>query len=200
MKRIGARGWLVSLALLVLGGALTGGVVAAQFNEPDVVRDLQAAIETDPVQKAVEIAAEGKLPRRGVYVQPTSAGFLCLWDAPSASSHERSGGCNPVDDSLGGKALSASFGYDGGPDIDNVRDARLIGLASAEVARIDVLMSDGTSRKVHLEKTKVAGTEYRVFGYRIRPSDLRKGVGPTAIIAVNDSGEEIGRQATGFVD
>ena len=48
------------------------------------------------------------------------------------------------EDPLGGSELSASLAYEGGPAVEDVQDARLIGLASWDVATVQLLMSDGT--------------------------------------------------------
>jgi len=140
------------------------------------------------------------LPGRGVFAQFTSTGHFCLSDAPLDSPQMGGGGCNAADDPLGGTSISASLAYDGGPAIAGVKDARVIGLASAEVASIDVLMTDGTSRSVKLKKAKVGSDELQVFGYRFKKADLKRGLGPTAIVALDADGVEIGRQPTGIGD
>jgi hypothetical protein len=193
-----SRRWIAFLGVLAVGGILAGGVIAAQLGPPPEIANLQAAIEEDPLVRVGDIPPGGNARARGVFVQLTSTGHLCLWDAPSATSRERGGGCNAADDPLGGSELSASLGYDGGPAVSDVRDARLIGLASEKVFEVQVLMSDGTRRPVPLRKATIGGVSYRVFGYRITPSDLRRGLGPTAVVAIDGAGAEIARQATGF--
>jgi hypothetical protein len=195
-----SRRWIAFLGALALGGVLAGGLIAAQLGPSSDIAELQAAIEKDPLVRVAEIPAGGSAQARGVFLQLTSTGHLCVWDAPSANSRERQGGCNAADEALGQAPLSASLAYDGGPAVEDVRDARIVGLASTEAAEIRVVMSDGTARRIALRNASIGGAKYRVFAYRIRPSDLRKGLGPTAVVAVNDAGEEIGRQATGFVD
>jgi hypothetical protein len=44
-----------------------------------------------------------------------------------------------MDDPLGGSVVSANLAYDGGPEPEKVRDARLSGIADSDVARIVVL-------------------------------------------------------------
>jgi hypothetical protein len=175
-----------------------GTVIAAGREAPPDLDALDAAVERGTMLRAAEIPATDRLAARGVYLQLTSTGHFCLWDAPSAGSRQRQGGCNPADDPLGGRPLSISLGYDGGPSARTVTDARLIGVAMTEVARVDVQMSDGTRRRVALKETRAGGAEYRAFGYRIRPSDLRTGVGPVAVLAFDSGGREIDRQPTGF--
>lgn len=198
MRTLTRSRWVALLGSLAVGGVLAGGVLAAQLGPSSDIAELQAAIEKDPLVRVAEIPASGNAQARGVFIQRTSTGHLCVWDAPSARPRERQGGCNDADDALAGAHLSVSLGYDGGPATKDVRDARIIGLASTEVAEIHVVMGDGTTRQGALRTTSVGGAAYRVFGYRIRPSDLRKGIGPVAVVAVNEAGQEIGRQPTGF--
>jgi hypothetical protein len=94
--------------------------------------------------------------------------------------------------------ISSSLAYDGGPAIEAVRDARLIGLAAANVASVRILMSDGSSRAVKLRTSTVADRGLQVFGFRVRKSDLKKGVGPIAVVALDESGSEVARQTTGI--
>jgi hypothetical protein len=176
---------------------VASSVVAGQFRSPDP-EAFHVGLATGEIARVADIAAGDGLPGRGVFVQATDTGQVCLWDAPSASSQQRQGGCNSVDDPLGGSALSASLAYDGGPAVEDVRDARLIGLASRDVATVQVLMSDGTQREMRLRKAMLESDEYRAFGYRFKRSDLRGGVGPIAVIARTATGDEIARQSTGI--
>lgn len=188
----------IGAATVIASGVLVGGVVAGRIDWSDNGAKLDAALaEAQPVQLVAIPAADG-LPGRGVFAQITSTGHFCLSDAPLDSPRMGGGGCNSVDDPLGGSSVSASLAYDGGPDIESVKDARIIGLASAEVASIGVLMTDGTFRFVKLKKAKVGSDELQAFGYRFRKSDLNKGLGPTAIVALDADGNELARQTTGI--
>jgi hypothetical protein len=126
-----------------------------------------------------------------------------LWDAPSTGGRVKQGGCNSIDDPLGGQKLSASFSYQGGPAAAQVSDARLIGLVSLDVTSVRLLMSDGTLRNIPMRRTPAvsssAGT-FRAFAYRLRNSDLKRGIGPTAVLALDSSDNEIDRQETGFAE
>jgi hypothetical protein len=185
-------------AAVVAAGVVVGGVIAGRIEWSDNAAKLDAAlVEAQPAQLADIPAADG-LPARGVFAQVTSTGHFCLSDAPVGAPLTGGGGCNSADDPLGGSSISASLAYDGGPAIEAVKDARLIGLASADVASVQVLMSDGTSRAIKLKKAKVGSDEFNAFGYRFRKSDLKKGIGPTAIVAFDADGVEIGRQPTGI--
>jgi hypothetical protein len=134
----------------------------------------------------------------GVFAEITDTGQLCVFDAPSASSNRRRGGCNQVDDPLGGSSLSASLVYEGGPALDGVRDARVFGLAADSVARAQVVMSDGSRRELHLKKAAIGSSEFEAFGYRITQADLKRGVGPVALVALDARGKELARQPTGI--
>lgn len=182
----------------VLAGTLIVAAVVAAQGGPQAPADLQAAIASEPLVKVLDLPATEGAGARVMFVQPTSAGFLCVWDAPSANSKARQGGCNPSDDPLGGRAVSASLAYEGGPAVDGVKDARLIGLAVAETADLQVLMSDGSTRGMHLKKARVGSHEFKAFAYRFKKADLKRGIGPTAIVALNADGVELGRQPTGI--
>ena len=192
------RRWAVVGLGALLAAVLAGGVVAAQFRGFDDPEKLFAAIREDPLVRVADIAAAGDAPSRGVFVQVTSTGHFCLWDAPSADSRRRQGGCNSADDPLGGRPLSISFAYEGGPAVADVRDARLVGLAAADVAAVSVVMSDGTRRGITLRKASVGADQYLAFGYRVSQGDLRRGVTPMAVLAFSGNGAEIDRQATGL--
>jgi hypothetical protein len=188
----------IVVASVIVGGALCVSAVVAARGGPTTPDDLEAAIGSEPLVKVLELPAAEGVGARAMFVQPTSAGFVCIWDAPSATSRLRQGQCNSSDDPLGGRAVSASLAYDGGPAVEGVKDARLIGLASHEAASVNVLMSDGSARELRIKGTKVGSDEFQAFAYRFKKVDLKKGIGPTAIVAYDVGGAEIGRQPTGI--
>lgn len=199
MKRTTKRGLavgLVGLAALASGGAILASQLGSS-TPPDIAA-LDEAIQAAPLTEVADIPAAGALQERGVFVQVTSTGEVCLWDAASPTSRGRMGGCDPASDPLGGSKISASLAYDGGPATTDVKDARLIGLVDPSVAKVGVLMSDGSYRTVKLKGSTILGKRYGAFGYRFRRSDLGKGIGPVAVIATDASGAEVGRQPTGF--
>lgn len=198
LTRIRSRRWAVLVVAAVVAGVLAGGVVASQFSWLDDPETFGEAVETGQLMRVADIGATADSPGRGVFVQRTSTGHLCLWDAPSATSSKRLGGCNSADDPLGGRKLMVSFAYDGGPAPADVRDARLVGLVSSDVAEVQVLMSNGARLKMPLRNASIGDEEYRAFGHRINKADLRGGNGPTAVLALSKGGAEIDRQATGF--
>jgi hypothetical protein len=193
-----SRRLAVAVAVIVAAGVLAGGVIAGRIAWKDDSVRLDAALADAPATTLVEIPSADGLSARGVFAQQTSTGHLCLTDAPLDSPLMGGGGCNPADDPLGGRAFSASLAYEGGPAIQAVKDARLIGLASSEVASMRVLMSDGSSRQIKLKKAKLGSNEFQAYGYRIKRADLKKGVGPTAVFAFDADGTEIDRQTTGI--
>ena len=192
---------LVALALglfsaVVLAGAVVAGRVGGIPSD-----DFQASLRNDASIRVADIPAQGGLPARGVFVQPTSTGHLCLWDAPSAASRAKQGGCNRADDPLAGRKLTISLASDGGPDVHAIGDARLIGLAAVDVASLQVLMTDGTRRAIPIRREVAFASEagrFRAFGYRFPSSDFERGIAPTSVIALDEHGTEIERLTTGY--
>lgn len=194
-----ARRLAAVTALAALAASMAvGGLVAGRELWTDEAVDLDLALAQTPAVKLSEVPSVDGLPARGVFAQVTPAGLLCVTDAPLAAPTMGGGGCNPADDPFGGRALSASLAYDGGPALDSVRDARIVGIASSEAASVRIRMSDGSWRAVKLEQARIGPDEYQAFGYRVRKSDLRKGVRPVAIVAFDRDGAEIDRQTTGI--
>jgi hypothetical protein len=189
----------VVLAVVAVAAAvLVGSVVAGGFDWSRSSDELQAALAETRPERVADIPAADGLPARGVFAQLTSTGHFCLSDAPLDAPLAGGGGCNAADDPLGGSVISASLAYDGGPTIEAVRDARLIGLAAANVASVRILMTDGSSRAAKLRMSTVGDRGLQVFGFRVRKSDLKKGIGPVAVVAYNEDDAEIGRQTTGI--
>jgi hypothetical protein len=191
----GLRRWLALGLGVVIAGSVAGAVVAGRFDDGS---QLSAAIEESELVKVADIPSSDGAPAKGVYVQLTRTGHLCVWESVSATSRERGGGCNTVDDPLNGQALSFTLSYDGGPAVADVRTATLFGLATPQVALAAVLMSDQSRHDVRLRDVRIGDTDYRAFGYRLKRTDLKKGIGPIAVIALDASGAEIGRQTTGI--
>jgi len=189
------RRWLVALVVVVVVGAVASAVVASSFDDGS---SLTAAIDEAPLTRVADIAADDGGPALGVYAQLTDTGHLCVWEAPFATSRQRGGGCNTVDDPLNGRPVSFTLSYDGGPATVDVRNATLFGLALDEVASVRVLMSDGSWQAVKLRKAKVGADEFKAFGVRLKTAVLKKGIEPTAVVAFDASGVELGRQATGI--
>jgi hypothetical protein len=185
---------VLGLAIAV-AGALASAVVASQMDDGS---RLVAAIEDAPMTHVADIEAADGAAKRGVYLQVTDTGHLCVWEAPSATSRQRGGGCNTLDDPLNGEALSVTLSYDGGPALSDVKSASLFGLTAADVAQARVLMTDGSTREIQLRPARVAAGDFNAFGFRLRRADLRKGLGPVAVLALAADGTEVGRAPTGF--
>jgi hypothetical protein len=193
--RRGVNRWVALGVAVVVAGAFASAVVASRNDDGS---DLIAAIEDAPLNRVAEIEAGDGASGRGVFVQETKTGHICVWEASSANSGQRGGGCNTADDPLNGEALSATLSYDGGPGIARVTGATVFGLAASHVADMRVLMTDGSSRHVKLRKAKVGADEFKAFGYRFKKADLKRGIGPIAIVAYDATGAELGRQPTGI--
>ena len=189
------RRWAAVGLGVVLACALAGVVVASRIDDGS---DLAAAIDQDPLVRVADIPAAEGSTGKGVYVQRTRTGHLCVWEAPSATSRQRGGGCNTADDPLNGRPLSFTLSYDGGPVAADVKSASLFGLVDSDVARASVLMSDGSQREIRIQRAEVPGTEFRAFGFRFKKDDLREGITPIAVVAIDANGAELDRQETGI--
>lgn len=194
-RRIRAAG--LGVVAAIVAGGLAGAVVAAQ-RDPQDPQEFATAIRDALSVKVADIPSAGGLRERGLFVQKTSSGLFCLWDAASASSLDQKGGCNSAENPLGGRPIFVSFAYEGGPAVSDVTDARLVGLTAAEVATVHVLMSDGSRRTMTLRKVPDSIGDFRAFGHRFGRGELRRGAAPVAVVALDASGTEIDRQPTGF--
>ena len=195
--RIRSR-WIVLFAVVLAAGVSARGVVASQLRADAVVEELESSLAGEQLVRIADIAAADGHLSRGVFAQSTSAGFFCLWDAPSAGALNRQGGCNSADDPLGGRQMFISFAYEGGPAASDVTDARLIGLVADAVSSVAVVMDDGTRRAMKLRKATIESRAYSAFGHRFSRGELRRGAAPVAVVALEENGDEIDRQATGF--
>ena len=193
-----SRRLLAALVVVAAVAVVVVGAVGAGYDWSRSSTELEAALVDAPPMRIADIPAADGSPARGVFAQITSTGYLCLSDAPLDAPRRGGGGCNPVDDPLGGSSLSVSLAYDGGPVIETVKDARIIGLAVPDVAIVRVLMGDGSSHAVKLKSAKLGADEFVAFGYRVRTSDLKKGIGPVAVVAYDRDGVEIERETTGI--
>lgn len=189
------RHWAAIVIGIVLAGSLASAVVASRIDDGS---ELIAAIDEAPLTRVADVEAADGAPALGVYVQVTETGHLCVWEAPSAASRERGGGCNTIDDPLNGGVLSATLSYDGGPATSDVKSGSLFGLAGADVAKVSLRMSDGSVRAIKLKKAKVGSDDFMAFGYRLKKSDLKRGIGPIEVVALDANGAELGRQPTGI--
>jgi len=197
MNRVFVVAGVLCTVALALGGIASGLHRAA--GTPSATPDIRG--NAGAVQQVAQFAADGGRPVRQVVLQRTPDGYLCVWDSPDGTADHGVGGCNPADDPLAGHKLFVSLAYDGGPAVSTVRDARLSGLAAADVASARVVMSDGSMRPIALSPRStraLAGQDYRPFAYRVRQADLVHGIGPTAVVALDERGRVIDRQATGI--
>jgi hypothetical protein len=199
MRSISLR-WIALIVVVVGAGVFAGALAAGQLGGLRDPSDLDAVLGEGALVRVADLERRAGHVDRGVYLS-AAKGLVCLFDAPTSNPRFGGGGCNSADDPLGGRELSASLGYEGGPAAESVTDARLIGLVSSSVGSVRVEMTDGTYRSIPLRRgaaVSLPAGSLRVFGYRFKPSDLRQGIGPTAVVALDDEGAEIGRQPTGF--
>ncbi len=190
-------GAAAGVAALAAAGVATGVLRGA--GSPSSRPDISSPDATSAV--VASFPAAGQARARALVLQRTPDGYVCLWDSPDGSVAKGLGGCNPAAAPLGGRKLMVNLAYDGGPRASTVRDARLSGLAVAEAASAEVVMSDGSSRPLRLLRPgtrALAGADYAVIAYRVRESDLRAGVTPVAVVVRDAAGRELDRQATGI--
>jgi hypothetical protein len=193
---------IIVVAACVVGGLAAAGVATAVFRAagtPSAAPDLSSSTgDRMVVARFAHVAGSGD---HVVVLQRTRDGYVCVWDAPDDSADKGGGGCNPAADPLGGRKLFVNLTYDGGPDASTVHDARLSGLVSSEVSAVDVVMTDGSTRRVaitHTNTRALAGADYGAFAYRVRQPEVRAGVTPVAVLARDSSGAVIDRQTTGI--
>ena len=197
MSRRKVRRAGLAVAVAIVAGALAGAVIAAQ-KDPQDPQEFARAIREAQSVKVADIASAGGGLGRGVFVQKTSSGLFCLWDAPSAGSPDQKGGCNQGENPLGGRPLFMSLSYEGGPAVADVTEASVVGLAADEVETVHVVLSDGLRQTVGLRRIPASVGDFRAFGHRFSRGELRRGVFPAAVVAFDADGNEIDRQATGF--
>jgi hypothetical protein len=190
---------LAAAAVVALVAAFSVyAATAALLDGPDAtVSDLT----TGAVVQIGTFPATGSGEKRVMLLQQTNNGLVCLWDAPSADSPERLGGCNPITDALGNStSLWASTQFDGGPRPEDVTDLRLMGIANADVAAVHLQMSNGASLAIPFAGREVIinGGRFKTFSYRLPDKDLATDDAPTAVIATDSSGDAIGTQKTGL--
>lgn len=186
-----------------LGAAIAGAIAIAAtrheepraFSRAATIRDVLPSRAVgflhpgDSRRVATFASAEGNA--RGVFVNRSQDGSqICMWDTDLASGAQ-GGGCNPADDFFAGHAFTMSLGYDGGPTLATVRDARIVGVVTDGVGTLEVIYADGTARRVAI-------TADRGFAYTIPAGLLRRGIGPVAVIARTSAGAVIDRQVTGI--
>jgi hypothetical protein len=193
---------LIASGLTALAALAVAGVAAGVFRQPGTIS--AAPSIHSKAGKRLTVAhfeTEPGAADRAVVLERTPDGYLCVWDSPDADATHGVGGCNTADDPLAGRKLFASLTYDGGPSVAGVHDARISGLASADVDQVVVMMNDGSARGMRLARPStraVAGADYQAFAYRVHDRDLRRGVTPVAVVALDADGAELDRQATGI--
>jgi hypothetical protein len=141
-------------------------------------------------RRIASFAAAGGSARAVFLNRSKDQSQICVWDTDVASGSQ-SGGCNPAGNFFGGHAFTLSLSYDGGPGLDTVRDARIVGVVTRGVASLEVVYADGSTRAVPI--TRDGG-----FAHAVPPELLARRVGPVAVVARNAAGKVLDRQATGI--
>lgn len=205
MRKKFSRNVLVVSSMVALG-TLAGSALAARvfgqtgnpqpiaFDRPAQTSDAlpaldggQGAFAPSESRRVATFGASD--PARSVYLTRSANGkLICLWDIDAFIS-ERGGGCNPATDFFAENDLVASLDFSGGPSLDSVTSARLIGLVTSRVAMVKVIDSRGQATTVGLSRD-------RAFAFSFPASKLSQGVEPVAIVAYDASGTEIARQKT----
>jgi hypothetical protein len=194
------RNRLIAIAAVAAVGVLSGAAVGKSLWFPSSqqqnvrVQEMRAAVG-HPV---AAFPSQAGRPDMNVLLSRLSDGSYCLDDAAIGEKAGSGGACNPANDPLAGKPFSVVFAYEGGPTASSVKDARLYGLAAAEVGTLEVTMSDGSTSQLHLSAREVGGTPFRAYAYRVSTSDLRSDITPVTVIARDGAGAELARQATGL--
>lgn len=185
-------GSVAAVLVAIMGAGLATG--SFLFPNDPITRP---AVESELGEKVASFPSQAGRPDAAVHIARSADAGLCV-NATGGDRRSWSGGCNPARDPLGGLPFMALFTYDGGPAAEHVKEARLYGLADKSVRQLSMEMTDGSARPLRLSANPVAGTAYRVFAERVSPNDLRSGITPTAVVAYDASGAEIGRQPTGL--
>lgn len=118
---------------------------------------------------------------RAVFLTRTRDGrLICLRDT-NLRNGEQGGGCNSASDFFAGRELQINLAFDGGPSVEDVTDARIVGVVTERVARVEIMNWNG-------EIGSVAITPDRGFAYVVPRAELRNGVQPTDVVAYDTGG------------
>ena len=148
----------------------------------------------------MQVAVYPGLAKYAVFVHRTVDGMVCLGDAPVATPERGGAGCNPENEPLAGRDMVAAFSFEGGPTVGNVSEARVSGLVTEKVAKVAILMSDGSKqylRLMPLPRNDVFDAKTRVFAHAFNRSDVHAGIAPSFVLAFDPAGREIERQDIG---
>lgn len=196
--------YIIVLAALVAVAAGTGFATASRpeaselpvaFERPQTARDempVAARVGALPLAASRRIAAFGLGVPRAVFLAKTAdQKMLCFWDVDLLRG-DRGGGCSDEADFFKGRDLAASLMYDGGPGVASVTSARIVGLVTRRVGKVEILNSAGKA-------TAVPTTSDRGFAFLVPSDELAAGVGPVAVVAYDRAGHELTRQPTGII-
>lgn len=178
---------LGGIAAGATGGLVASGVVAfSRSAESSDSLPLASVLKAGNSRRVADFTNEGNSDR-AVYVARTSDNqMVCLWDTNLRTGHQ-GGGCNYANDVFGQGRMMVSFSFDGGPAVEDISEARVIGIVDPAVARVEILQSNG-------QLADVALTADRAFAVAFRQSDILGGRAPAAVIARDSDGTEIDRE------
>lgn len=132
-----------TIAIAGVLGIVSGSVFGGVFASRSASGSLKLA------GTGVRISTYSVGSKYGAFIQRDSAGNVCLLSGQLSSS-ERVGGCNPAVSPLDGRAMLTLYNFEGGPVITSVTDARVAGLADPSVRRVELVLTDGTHRRLLL--------------------------------------------------
>lgn len=194
--------YIIVLAVIAAAAVGVGYAAAVQpavaeqpvaFDRAATAKDIMptaARPKAFAVGETRRIASFGNAPRAVFVATTTDAKMLCFWDV-DLLRNERGGGCSERASFFNDRHLAASLMFNGGPALDSVTSARIVGLVTARVGRVEIVNSDGSSNQVTL-------TRDRGFAYEVPAAQLAAGVEPVAVVAYDRAGRELTRQPTGI--
>jgi len=195
--------YILVSAALVAGAAAAGLAAAGQpraselpsaFERPATAKDVMPSAAQHGalgISSTRRIASFGAgIPRAVFVAKADNDRMICFWDVDMLRG-DRGGGCSDDADMFKNRDLAASLMYDGGPGIESVSGARIVGLVTRRVARVEVLNSAGSATAVPISAD-------RGFAFLVPSDELAAGIGPVAVIAYDRAGRELTRQQTGF--
>lgn len=189
---------LTAITAAVLGAGYASAVQPTLAEQPVAFDRAATAKDQMPaaarpkafaVGQTRRIATFGAAPRAVFVATAADDRMLCFWDV-DLLRNERGGGCSERASFFKDRDLAASLMFTGGPALDSVTSARIVGLVTGRVGSIAVVNSDGSSNQV-------TPTRDRGFAYEVPATQLAAGVEPVAVVAYDRAGRELTRQPTG---
>lgn len=181
-NRFMATAVLLTALAGVLAGTATGvmktGIIAFS-RAPDSSDSLPllSVLRTGESRRIADFADGDVSDARAVFVSRATEGgeeMVCLWDTNLLNGHQ-GGGCNYAYDPFGGRRMMVSLAFDGGPALETITEARIIGLVDPAVVSVGILQANGKTTDVRLSPD-------RAFAVAYTQSDILHGRAPVAVI------------------